>query len=174
MKKFTDIKKINENQILDIQMPLEPILKQAEESESNLIGEEPQELMNQESVPCVKLFSKLFESREMAHIYHLQVKGDPGSYATHMALGFYYESVLNLIDDLIETYTGQYELVEGYDVIDTNKTRTKDTLEYFDELIKIIKEERKCISEEDSHLQNIVDEVVALVYQTLFKLKYLK
>jgi hypothetical protein len=31
----------------------------------------------------VVVFSKLFESREMAHVYHLQVRGDEGSHAAH-------------------------------------------------------------------------------------------
>lgn len=121
-----------------------------------------------------KLFSKLFECREMAHIYHLQVKGDAGSYASHMALGAFYEGVLDLVDDLIETYQGQYEVVEGYDIIDTKDTRSKDKVEYFTELADFIKSERKCISPEDTHLHNIIDEIVALTYRTLYKLKFNK
>ena len=56
-----------------------------------------------------KFFSKLFESREMTHVYHLQITGE-GSYAGHKALDEYYNEVLDLIDDLIETYQGQYEI----------------------------------------------------------------
>ena len=121
-----------------------------------------------------KLFSKLFESREMAHIYHLQVKGEEGSYAAHMALGSFYEDVLDLIDDLIETYQGQYDIVEGYDIIDTKDTKSKEKLEYFTELVEFIKTERKCIGPEDSHLHNIIDEIVALTYKTISKLKFNK
>lgn len=121
-----------------------------------------------------KFFSKLFESREMAHVYHLQVKGDEGSYAAHMALGSYYDGVLEFIDDLIETYQGQYDIIEGYDIIDTNTTRSKDKIEYFKELAEFIKTERKCISNDDTHLHNIIDEVVALVYKTLYKLRFNK
>ena len=40
--------------------------------------------------------------------------------------------------------------------------------------IKEVRTERKCIKEEDTHLHNIVDEVVALIYKTLYKLKYNK
>ena len=135
--------------------------------------EEPKQFLGEGSNPG-KLFSKLFESREMAHIYHLQVKGDMGSHAKHTALGEYYDGVLGFIDDLIETYQGQYGIIEEYDVIDTKDTTSKDTIEYFNELASFIKVERKCINEEDTHLHNIVDEVVALVYRTLYKLKYTK
>ena len=117
------------------------------------------------------LFSKLFESREMSHIYHLQVK-DKGL-ASHLALNDYYESVLDLIDSLIETWQGQYNIIENYEIIDTKETNSKDKIEYFKELATFIKTERKCISLEDTHLHNIIDEIVALIYRTLYKLKYL-
>jgi hypothetical protein len=122
----------------------------------------------------VKLFSKLFESREMAHIYHLQVNGEEGSHASHVALNTYYEDILELIDTLIETYSGQYGIVDGYDIIDTNSTRTKDKVAYFEDLVEFIKYSRKSISAEDTHLQNTIDEVVALIYRTLYKLKFMK
>ena len=143
---------------------------QSEEEENDV---EKPEILGEGSHPG-KLFSKLFESREMAHIYHLQVNGDMGSHAKHIALGDYYDGVLGLIDSIIEVFQGQYGIVEEYDVIDTSETRSKDTIEYFNELVRFIKEERKCINAEDTHLHNIIDEVVALVYRTLYKLKYTK
>ena len=122
-----------------------------------------------------KFFSKLFESREMAHVYHLSVKGDMGAYAAHVALGAYYEGILEFIDDLIETYQGQYELVENFEMIDTADTKTKSPIEYFEELVMFVKSERNtALSAEDTHLQNVIDEVVGLIYRTLYKLKYNK
>jgi len=120
----------------------------------------------------VKLFSKLFESREMAHVYHLSVKGDPGSHAAHIALNEYYEGVLELIDMILEVYQGQYGIVEDYETIDTSGVKSKEKISYFEELAKFIKEGRKCINIEDTHLHNIIDEIVGLVYRTLYKLKY--
>lgn len=122
----------------------------------------------------VKFFSKLFESREMAHIYHLTVKGEPGSHAAHTALGEYYDGILGFIDEMIEVYQGQYGIVEGYEIIDTSETKSKEKIAYFEELVEFVKTEKKCIKAEDSHLLNIVDEAVALIYKTLYKLKYNK
>ena len=110
----------------------------------------------------------------MAHVYHLQVRGEEGSFAKHEALGKYYDGVLDFIDDVIEIYQGQYGVVDGYEVIDTKDTATKDAIAYFEELAGYIKNARKCINAEDTHLHNIIDEIVALVYKTLYRLKFNK
>ena len=122
-----------------------------------------------------QFFSKLFESREMAHVYHLSVKGDMGSYAAHVALGAYYDAILEFIDDLIEIYQGQYGLVENFDIIDTSSTKTQEPIDYFEDLVMFVKSTRNTsLSAEDTHLQNIIDEIIALIYKTLYKLKYNK
>ena len=110
----------------------------------------------------------------MAHIYHLQVNGEQGSHAAHTALNEYYEGVLDLLDQTIETYQGQYGIVDGYQTIDTNTTRTKDKLEYFEELVEFVKHARKAITLEDTHLHSIIDDIVVLIYRTLYKLKFTK
>jgi len=177
MKKFSELKKnrrIFEQEEVAANLP------------ANIAGAEqapPQAEIQPESEPNaeqsgelnpVQLFSKLFESREMAHIYHLQVRGEEGSFAKHEALGKYYEGILDFIDDVIEIYQGQYGVVDGYDVIDTKETSTKDAIAYFEELAGYIKHARKCISAEDTHLHNIIDEIVALIYKTLYRLKFNK
>ena len=191
MKKFSELKKIKTKKMFEAESDYNELSKeelvkmlqgntgaqaqeeaQAQKEEENEGSEKP-EILGEGSNPG-KLFSKLFESREMAHIYHLQVSGEPGSHAKHTALGEYYDGVLDLVDSIIETFQGQYGIVEEYATIDTKETGSKDTIEYFNELARFIKEERKCINAEDTHLHNIIDEVVALVYRTLYKLKYTK
>lgn len=127
---------------------------------------------------AVKFFSKLFESREMAHVYHLQVKGDMGSHAKHIALQEYYEGdngILGPLDTLIEMHQGQFGLIEGYETIDTSETTSKDAIEYFTELANFVKTERhNCFDKEDTHYFNLIDDVLVLIYQLLYKLKYTK
>ena len=72
-----------------------------------------------------KFISKLLESREMAQVYHWTVKGDMGSHAAHLALEAYYDGVIGFIDELVEVHSGQYGLIEGYDIIDTNDSKSK-------------------------------------------------
>jgi hypothetical protein len=80
-----------------------------------------------------------------------------------------------LIDELIEVYMGQYDVVEGYDIIDTNISRTLDPLEYFMGLGEFIKSDRYLsISKSDTHLHSIIDDIAALVYRLTYKLKYNK
>ena len=151
-----------------------------EENEVNInssaVIEQPKEeaATNTADSSTSKFFSKLFESREMAHIYHLTVKGEPGSHAAHTALGEYYDSILTFIDEMIEVYQGQYGIIEEYETIDTKETKTKDKLEYFSQLVEWVRKEKKCFNPEDTHLINIVDEIVALMYKTIYKLKYNK
>lgn len=123
----------------------------------------------------VKFFSKIFESREMAHVYHLTVKGEEGSNAKHMALGEFYDKILDLLDELIEVYQGQFEVIEGYEAIDTSSAKSTETIKYFEDLANFIKTERKiCFVAEDTHFFNIIDDMLVLIYKLLYKLKYNK
>jgi hypothetical protein len=173
MKKFSTIRKIYEADEVAANLP-QTTTPETDVVTTKVEQPEPQPETQEGPGSPVALFSKLFESREMAHIYHLQVNGEQGSHAAHTALNEYYEGVLDFIDDLIETYQGQYGIVDGYETIDTNETRTKEKVEYFEGLVEFVKHGRKAISAEDTHLQNIIDEVVALIYRTLYKLKFTK
>jgi hypothetical protein len=133
-------------------------------------GEEPKG----ENGDVSKFISKLLESREMAQVYHWTVKGDMGSHAAHLALESYYDGVIGFIDDIVEIYQGQYGLIEGYDVIDTTDSKSKDRLDYFKETVEFVKIGRTCIKAEDTHIHNIVDELIALQYKTIYKLTYNK
>ena len=182
MKKFSDFK---------------PVKKKIFEAESNLPGnyedmskeeliklmagqsktEEAEEEKSEEtsgSLDVSKFLSKLLESREMSQVYHWTVKGDMGSHAAHLALEAYYSGVIEFIDDIVEIYQGQYGLIEGYDVIDTADSRSKDRLDYFKEIVEFVKTGRTCIKAEDTHIHNIIDELIALQYKTIYKLTYNK
>jgi hypothetical protein len=176
MKKFSTIRKIYEQEeVAPANLPqVDQQPENVVDQTGKIVQPEPQPQEGENAGSAVSLFSKLFESREMAHIYHLQVNGEQGSHAAHTALNEYYEGILELIDDLIETYQGQYGIVDGYDVIDTNTTRTKEKVEYFESLVEFVKHGRKAISAEDTHLHSIIDDIVVLIYKTLYKLKFTK
>lgn len=171
MKRFSEIKKINEQEIqLNKEDKVENEVTKVENEEK-----EPEVSSGEAKSDPSKFFSKIFESRQMAHIYHLQVKGDTGSHASHTALNNYYDNLLSLLDELIETYQGQYDIVENYELIDTKDTKSKDKIQYFTEFNQFIKETRNiAFSKDDTHLQNIIDEIVALTFRLIYKLKFNK
>lgn len=168
MKKFSDFKvrRINEQEVA--------LGGNSNVEEENVSTQKEQPQTEEFSKSDVAKFaSKIFESRQMAHVFHLQTRGD-GSFAQHKALGEYYEGILELIDSFIEVYAGQYEIIEHYEIIDTSDAIDKNKVDYFVDLVEFIKSTRYTnISKEDTHLQNIIDEMVALVYRTLYKLKNL-
>jgi hypothetical protein len=184
MKKFSDFKPVKKK-IFEAEanlpsnyedMSKEELLKlmsvqsKPEENEE----EKVEETETADSNDISKFISKLLESREMAQVYHWTVKGDMGSHAAHLALEAYYDGVIGFIDDIVEIYQGQYGLIEGYDVIDTTDSKSKDRLDYFKETVEFVKSSRKCIKAEDTHIHNIVDELIALQYKTIYKLTYNK
>jgi len=188
MKKFSDFKPVKKK-IFESEanlpenyedMSKEELIKlmagqsKTKEAEDNKDEAEEEKTETTGDVTVVKFMSKLLQSREMAQVYHWTVKGDMGSHAAHLALEAYYEGVIEHIDEIVEVYQGQYGLLEGYDEIDTTDTKSKDKLDYFKEVVEWIRAERKCFDEKDTHLHNLVDEVVALLYRTIYKLTYNK
>ena len=172
MKKFSDfkrpVKKLNEDQDMMAGMPKANLPEGSEEKAEDNKEE------SKETGPVSKFISKLLESREMAQVYHWTVKGDMGSHAAHLALEAYYTEVIEHIDEIVETYQGQYGLIEEYGIIDTKETKSTDKLEYYKQVVEFVKSERTCIKTEDTHLHNLIDEVVALLYRTIYKLTYNK
>jgi len=115
------------------------------------------------------LVEKLFESRQVAHSVHLKTK----SYAIHKALNHFYDDITDLTDTLVETYQGQYGLVTDYK-IDIPNINPDEIIVYLEEAAEIFKIGHNSFDEKDTHLHNILDEIVGLTYQTLYKLKFLK
>ena len=113
----------------------------------------------------------LMQSRNQAHIYHLQVQG-MGSYAAHKALNKYYEDIIDLIDGIAESYQGKYGIITGYKMADTIREDNNARM-YFDGLSKFVETVRKQLPQ-DSYLQNEIDEVVKLIETTKYKLKFLQ
>jgi len=113
------------------------------------------------------MIGTLMQSRNQAHIYHLQTN----SYAAHIALGAYYDGIVGLIDALVESYQGRYGIVRGYKMLGTIK-EDENYLNYFEALCKFVETTRTQIPQ-DSYLQNQVDTVIELISSTKYKLKFL-
>lgn len=113
----------------------------------------------------------LMQSRNQAHIYHLQAEG-PGAYAAHVALQAYYEGIIPLVDALTEGFQGRYGILRGYKMANNIKEDNNPVM-YFEGLSKFVETIRTQIPQ-DSYIQNQVDTVVDLIESTKYKLKFLK
>ena len=117
------------------------------------------------------LLGTLMQSRNQAHIYHLQVQG-MGSFAAHKALNEYYDEIVELIDGIAESYQGRYGIITGYKMPEAIREDNNARM-YFDGLAKFVETIRKQLPQ-DSYIQNQIDEVVDLIESTKYKLKFLQ
>ena len=119
--------------------------------------------MEQESL--AKMIGILFMSRTYAHLAHLKT----GSFAKHKALNGFYDSIVDLADSLAETSQGVYGKM---DIPFTDmKGDVSDPIAALESHLAMITNLNK--RTEKAFIDNIVQEIQALYYQTLYLLKEL-
>lgn len=108
----------------------------------------------------------LMHAATNAHILHLQTR----SFAQHMALGEFYEALPGLADSLAEAIQGAEGEILKYPF---DYYQPADTpLEELEQLKDYVEQERTGVSSR-SEIQNIIDEIAALIDSTLYKLRFL-
>ena len=115
------------------------------------------------------MVSILLHSQTQVHIFHLQTK----SYSEHKALQGYYEGIDALVDGVIESYQGKYDVLTSYKSIKTEDYQSSEqVIKYFKVLDTMVEKNRKSVKE--SYIQNQIDTIQELIYSTLYKLRFLK
>ena len=115
------------------------------------------------------MVSILLHSQTQVHIFHLQTK----SYAEHKALQKYYEGIDALVDGLIESYQGKYDVITQYNSVKNEDYKSNEqVIKYFKALDSMIEKNRKEFKE--SFIQNQIDTVQELINSTVYKLRFLK
>ena len=110
----------------------------------------------------------LFLARDVTHSVHLNTR----SYAKHKALQKFYEGIVDLADTFAEAYQGRHGLIGGI-TLQTAK-KTANVVEFLQDQLNEIESVRdKVVDKNDTALQNIIDEIVALYLSTLYKLRFL-
>jgi hypothetical protein len=110
----------------------------------------------------------LFLARDVTHSAHLNTR----SYAKHMALGEFYDKVIDLADSLAEAYQGRHGLV-GPIALKGAKA-PGNLVTFLESSLSDIESNRYDVCDrDDSAIQNIIDEIVGLYLSTLYKLKFL-
>jgi hypothetical protein len=108
----------------------------------------------------------LLQSRQEAQRYHLNTN----TYSAHIALQEYYEQIVELVDDLVETYQGKYGILD-LELTDVLANELED-VDYFRELAKWCEYARPSLPQ-DSFLTHQYDDIETLIYKTVYKLTYL-
>jgi len=110
----------------------------------------------------------LFLARDVTHSVHLNTR----SYSKHKALQRFYENIIELADNFAEAYQGRHGLM-GSITLQTAK-KTTNVIQFLENQLDEIETDRyKICDKDDSTIQNLIDEIVALYLATLYKLRFL-
>lgn len=110
----------------------------------------------------------LFLARDVTHSVHLNTR----SFAKHMALNEFYNSIVELADKLAEAHQGRHGLIGPISLMSAKKN--SDVIEFLKDSLADIEEMRyKVCEKDDTPLQNIIDEIVGQYLKTLYKLRFL-
>ena len=117
-----------------------------------------------------KLIGTMFLSREVTHREHLKTS----KYPHHMALGTFYEDIIDLADRLSEVYQGRNGIIQDIPILQNDRPNSDivKVLEYHLALIE--KMRYTAVKKDDAPIQAIVDEVAMCYLSTLYKLRQLK
>jgi len=110
----------------------------------------------------------LFLARDVAHSVHLNTR----SYSKHKALQRFYENIIELADNFAEAYQGRHGLMGPISLQSAKKTT--NVIEFLENQLEEIEADRyKICDKDDSVIQNLIDEIVALYLSTLYRLRFL-
>lgn len=122
-----------------------------------------------------KLLAVMFLSRDVAHKVHWSTKGK-GSFAQHMALGTFYDSIIDSADKIAEAYMGRYGSFGEVPVMEPSEKPTKNNIDtLLENYMDMIEEGRyEACEKDDTPLQNLIDEAIAVYLSALYKLRNLE
>jgi DNA-binding ferritin-like protein len=110
----------------------------------------------------------LFLARDVAHSVHLNTR----SYSKHKALQKFYDTIIDAADDFAEAYQGRNGLMGPISLMSAKKT--SNIIEFLESQLKEIEDARyKICDEDDSTLQQLIDNVIQIYLSTLYKLRFL-
>lgn len=115
---------------------------------------------------CALFAATLLHSATNTHFFHWSTD----SYSKHKALAKYYDEIVELTDDFVESYMGKYGKITQFP---STYHQPKEPVSYLKSLQGFVAEARKDLPQ-DSELQNIVDAIADLINSTVYKLVNLK
>jgi hypothetical protein len=135
-----------------------------EKPETN--AQEQTEMAQENPHPINQLTARVFSARNASHRAHLLSK----SFSEHMALGAFYDEVIEKIDEVIEVDQGMYGLIGDFTVEDIKPT---DFAKFIREEAMWIELNREKFSKCAATLA-LIDDLTAIYLRTAYKLTNLK
>ena len=116
-----------------------------------------------------ELIARVFYARNLAHFEHWRAEG-VGGYARHIALGEFYDKVIDALDSLVEAYQGAFELIG---IIPPTKSKATEILLLLIEDSDWIEKNHEKICKGNRAVANLVDGVTDVYLSTIYKLRNL-
>lgn len=117
-----------------------------------------------------RLIATLFLSRDLAHREHLRTR----SYSEHVALGAFYDEIVDLADGLAELYQGRHGIISDIPLLEDDNDFSNPADMLASHLETVEKNRYSAVEKSDTAIQNHIDSIVALYLTTLYKLRNLK
>lgn len=114
-----------------------------------------------------ELAARVFATRNAAHIAHWASK----SYAQHMALGDFYDAIIDKIDAIVEAYQGAHGLIGD---VEPESVKPRTITEHIAEEAQWIEDNRSAIADGCMAVENLVDDLTSCYLQTYYKLTNLR
>ena len=113
-----------------------------------------------------ELVARTFAARDAAHRAHWKTT----SYAQHVALGDFYDTVIERIDEVVECYQGEFGLIGDFSV---ELTAVSNISAYLAEEMGWVQESRQAICRGSTSIENLLDGLISAYQRTLYKLNNL-
>lgn len=110
---------------------------------------------------AVEFITKLLDAVTAIHKAHLMTQG-PGSFAAHEALGEAYGTLEDGLDNLAESFMGCKKVGLEFGGVGAGAAEVRKIYDYI--------EANRAMMGAESHIQNLVDEILDQLARNLFKL----
>jgi len=115
-----------------------------------------------------EMVEKVFCTRNLVHFAHWNTQ----SFASHIALNELYEDIVYYVDDPVETYQGEFGLLQGLECCEA--AMTTDIIGQIQGDSDWIRANRTKIANGSTVIENLLDGLSGIYSKTLYKLKNLK
>lgn len=113
-----------------------------------------------------ELAARVFAARNAAHRAHWKT----ASYSAHMALGGFYDAVVDSIDSIVETAQGRTGLIDDFAVADP---QPENIVAYLTAEAEWIEASRDELAGGSTAVGNLIDSLIGDYRSTLYKLNFL-